>query len=399
MEVQGGPSEHRLLGNERIINFWPARSGPVIADGIVYFTAGIWPQHGVFIYTLNAESGEVEWVNDTTSSDYVSLPHGGAKGHGGLAPQGYPAVDGDRLVVAGGRTPPAFSVQPYFFSLVISEDAPAAGIGADEAVFKKVLNLLRPYGGTAWLRAGADEVKYLTEAASAAAVDQVSVWDREDHLFAQRSGPLTGAGQWTHQYHDPRNTNLSFDDRVRLPLGILWFGGPNNHNILPRHGAGPKPQIAGGRQVFLGVETIAARCVFTGRQLWEREFPGIGHPFTKIDREEKWSQGQRVMLHRKLTGVAYIGSPFVTLQDSIYLRHEGKIHRLDPRSGKTKDVFVLPVHSPAQIESEKDAPDWGHMSVQGDSLITTAKPHIFEDQELGWRERDQDLGWRGYSGT
>ncbi len=102
-KFRAGPSDHRLLGNERIINFWAARGGPVIAEGIVYFAAGIWPEHGVFIYALDADSGDVVWVNDTTSSQYVRLPHGGARGFGGLSPQGYIAVDGDRLVVAPGR--------------------------------------------------------------------------------------------------------------------------------------------------------------------------------------------------------------------------------------------------------------------------------------------------------
>jgi glucose dehydrogenase len=77
-KFRGGPSDHRLLGNERIINLWAARGGPVVKDGTIYFAAGIWPLHGVFIYALDAESGDVKWVNDTTSSDYVELPHGGA---------------------------------------------------------------------------------------------------------------------------------------------------------------------------------------------------------------------------------------------------------------------------------------------------------------------------------
>jgi outer membrane protein assembly factor BamB len=104
-KFRGGPSDQRLLGNQRIINFWAARGGPVIKDGTIYFAAGIWPLHGVFIYALDAESGRVVWVNDTTSSDYVELPHGGADGYGGLAPQGYLAAGEDQLVVSAGRGP------------------------------------------------------------------------------------------------------------------------------------------------------------------------------------------------------------------------------------------------------------------------------------------------------
>ena len=42
-KFRGGPSDRRILGNERLISTWPARGGPVIADGTVYFAAGIWP--------------------------------------------------------------------------------------------------------------------------------------------------------------------------------------------------------------------------------------------------------------------------------------------------------------------------------------------------------------------
>ncbi len=35
------PSQRRLLGNKRLISVWPVRGGPVVADGIVYFAAGV----------------------------------------------------------------------------------------------------------------------------------------------------------------------------------------------------------------------------------------------------------------------------------------------------------------------------------------------------------------------
>ncbi|HUE73164.1 MAG TPA: PQQ-binding-like beta-propeller repeat protein, partial [Pirellulaceae bacterium] len=40
---RGGPSDRKILGNERMISTWPARGAPVIADGTIYFAAGIWP--------------------------------------------------------------------------------------------------------------------------------------------------------------------------------------------------------------------------------------------------------------------------------------------------------------------------------------------------------------------
>ncbi len=590
-KFRGGPSAHHFLGNERIINMWPARGAPVVKDGVVYFAAGVWPLHGVFIYALDAESGDVVWVNDTTSSDYRKLFRGPS--YGGIAPQGYIAAGKDRLVVAGGRTPPVFldrhtgefldehfttekpagdyavyegglalrrdagpprsddapnpasmraygrwdadidagtvitnamlmdriealdeqiggevfyklaardrlflptacgtlycfgpdeaetvrhghdaapvqpesadwapiaqeiidelgetegyglmlgagsgdllrellvrsdlhmvvvdgrpekvralrdelaqadqygrraavietgpaefSVQPYLFSLVVSENADAAGLPDDVSALENILDRLRPYGGVAWL-GGASGI---ASTALAAEADQVSVEQREDAVFATRGGPLTGAGQWTHQHQDPANTLTSHDDRVRLPLGVLWFGGPSYDNVLPRHAGGPRPQISAGRQIFLGVETISARCVYTGRELWEQEFPGIGHPFTDLEREAEWNDGHLVRM-ANIPGATYIGSPFVSLSDAVYLRHEGRIHRLDPRTGETAEVFSLPGR-PVEAIYGDDAPDWGHISIRGDVLVTTNEPHIFEDQELGWTD--------SYSGT
>jgi len=211
-----------------------------------------------------------------------------------------------------------------------------------------------------------------------------------DHaVFAQRGGPLTGAGQWTHQLHDSANTLVSEEQLARLPLGLLWFGGPNNHNILPRHAGGPRPQIAGGRQVYLGVENIAARCVYTGRQLWDMPYPGIGHPFTNMELEERWTDGEQVYM-TNIPGATYIGSPFVTLPDSVYLRYDSKIHRLNAATGEVINQFALPGRSVQALYGD-EAPDWGHISVSGDFLISTTEPHIFEDQELGWLE--------SYSGT
>ena len=562
-KFQGGPNQHRLLGNERIINFWAARGGPVVWENTIYFAAGFWPMHGVFIYALNAETGDVVWVNDTTSSDYVELPHSGAYGYGGMAPQGYLAANEDTLVVAGGRTPPAFldrhtgkvkeaafrakpgggyavhadgmgmnqndmltqsyeliaeqldgevynviaahgrlfvttlqgtlycfgpeettpirytyrparlmlrtaawaqtaqtlldelgetegyalllgqgsggllkellvrsdlhivvvdndsvavralrdelvaagvygrrvavieenpetfSVQPYLFSLVASEDATRAGNVQDNEYWASKLNLLRPYGGVAYFGVPADSIAAVAEAAQAANVDKVHVEAVEHAVFAQRGGPLTGAGQWTHQLHDSANTLVSEEQLARLPLGLLWFGGPSNHNILPRHAGGPRPQIAGGRQVYLGVENIAARCVYTGRQLWDMPYPGIGHPFTNMELEERWAEGSHVYM-TNIPGATYIGSPFVTLPDSVYLRYHEKIHRLDPATGEMISQFSLPGRSVKALYGE-DTPDWGHISVSGDYLISTTEPHIFEDQELGWTE--------SYSGT
>ncbi|MCJ8331793.1 MAG: PQQ-binding-like beta-propeller repeat protein, partial [Lentisphaeria bacterium] len=67
-KFRGGPSALKGIGNKRLISSWPARGGPVVRDGNVYFTASIWPMMGTFIYSLDAATGKINWINDGTSS-------------------------------------------------------------------------------------------------------------------------------------------------------------------------------------------------------------------------------------------------------------------------------------------------------------------------------------------
>lgn len=105
-KFRGGPSERKLLGNERLISTWPSRGGPVLYENEIYFAASIWPMMGTFIYSLNAETGNVVWVNDSTSADYIMQPHN-YPAYAGIAPQGAFAATEDKVFVPGGRSVPS----------------------------------------------------------------------------------------------------------------------------------------------------------------------------------------------------------------------------------------------------------------------------------------------------
>jgi outer membrane protein assembly factor BamB len=105
-KFRGGPSERTILGNDRLISTWPARGGPVLADGTVYFAAGIWPFMGVFLHAVDATTGKAIWTNDGDGSTYTVQPHH-AGSFGGIAPQGTLAIAGDKLLVPNGRSVPA----------------------------------------------------------------------------------------------------------------------------------------------------------------------------------------------------------------------------------------------------------------------------------------------------
>ncbi|MEM1294675.1 MAG: PQQ-binding-like beta-propeller repeat protein [Verrucomicrobiota bacterium] len=109
-KFQAVPSDRKLLGNGRLISVWPVRGGPVLHHDKVYFAAGVWSFEGVFVYALDAKSGEQLWLNDQTGHLYGVHPHN-AEAFGGLAPQGYLLIDGQDLIV------PCSSAYPARFDL------------------------------------------------------------------------------------------------------------------------------------------------------------------------------------------------------------------------------------------------------------------------------------------
>jgi len=108
-KVRGCPEnrpERYHLGNNRLISFWPVRGGPVIADGAVYFAAGIWPTLGVFVGALDAETGEAIWIDgESNRIENVRLDHNQLH-ESAVSPQGYLIVQGDLLIVPNGRSLP-----------------------------------------------------------------------------------------------------------------------------------------------------------------------------------------------------------------------------------------------------------------------------------------------------
>ncbi|MDD4869748.1 MAG: PQQ-binding-like beta-propeller repeat protein [Kiritimatiellae bacterium] len=99
--------ERKHLGNGRLVSFWAARGGPVVADGTVYFTAGIWPSMGIYIHAVDVETGRAVWTNsDMDFLENVRIDHNNVK-DAGLSPQGYLVISGDSLIMPNGRSQPA----------------------------------------------------------------------------------------------------------------------------------------------------------------------------------------------------------------------------------------------------------------------------------------------------
>ncbi|MDA0285151.1 MAG: PQQ-binding-like beta-propeller repeat protein, partial [Planctomycetota bacterium] len=96
------PSARKVIGSERVISVWPVRGGPLLVDGRIHFTVGVWPFEGTFLYSLDPENGQVaggEQIADATGSavehDVITLND--------LTPQGYLAANAAQLLIPQGR--------------------------------------------------------------------------------------------------------------------------------------------------------------------------------------------------------------------------------------------------------------------------------------------------------
>ena len=102
-----GGKHRKAMGNGRLVSLVPARGGPVLADGVIYFAAGIWSGEGVFVHALDATSGKTVWSNvEVHQIEKANMDHGIAH-YAGLSPQGHMAIVDGKLVIPCGSQLPA----------------------------------------------------------------------------------------------------------------------------------------------------------------------------------------------------------------------------------------------------------------------------------------------------
>ncbi|TWU25393.1 Alcohol dehydrogenase [cytochrome c] precursor [Novipirellula galeiformis] len=656
-KFSGAPNAQHVIGNRRLTSAWPARGGPVVRDNRVYFAASIWPFMGTFIYALDAESGEIQWLNDSTGAQYIKQPHS-APSFAGVAPQGALVATQDELIVPGGRSVPAvldratgelryfelnaggkgsggsfvaaadnffyvhtrgkgtraFNVttgkktafmpnEPVLtpgtiYSAEMVDDQPmvraygtdekliweiaadgrgdlilagdkliAAGSGhitairlpsqnkpaeivfelpceaqverllvASEKLFAVTLDgkllafgdsktsparatepstelpadgnvvaqqdqtpggqkaawettaadlqivqqmlassspegyafwygstdsgiarslaskspfvqlamvdsemqrvhrmrrqldsqgiqgvtvhhaqaaafrapqyvghmvfiapdcvakivdeisstgrqsetlaslyqTVRPYGGTLHLltsdsssdeSADAINAERLATLVDALELEKAEVEVRDYGVCVRRVGALPGSADWTHQNGDVANTLKSNDSRVKLPLGVLWFGGNSNMDILPRHGHGPPEQVVGGRLYIQGMNSLSCRDVYTGRDIWKRDFDDLGTFDVYFDTTYEDTPLDTKYNQVHIPGANARGTNYVVTEDRVYMLVGNACLALDPLTGETLHQIELP------HDDNGDQAEWGYIGIYEDVLV------------------------------
>ncbi|MCE9552819.1 MAG: PQQ-binding-like beta-propeller repeat protein [Planctomycetes bacterium] len=628
-KFRGAPGARKALGNKRVISSWPARGGPVVRDGKVYFAASIWPMMGTFIYALDAETGKVQWVNDGTGAQFILQPHG-SPSFAGVGPQGAlvateklllipggrsaPAayersngqfqyfhfvqkgiggsfvcadeknyyvhtryretavcdlasgkpskkgrvqepvlfdggkamVEGEKISVAAGKfafnvpadgsgdliragsriyaagkkqitaldtegkavwsqpvegevlrllagadrlvavtldgrimvfgpqagsaepvaeavtpaAPPAetsakakeliarggakdgyalwfgiddpallqavvgesklhivavdpdaakvaplrkqfdaaglygkrvaihqgdaksFAAPPYIASMVVVGRSMAAECAKPE-VLAAMFESVRPYGSALAI---CDAPADLAAAIEAAKMPQARVAAPGKDLMVFRDGSLPGAADWTHQYGDIANTVKSNDRRVKLPLGVLWFGGSSNLDVLPRHGHGPPQQVIGGRLFIEGMDCLSARDVYTGRVLWKRTIEGLDNDGVYFDDSYKDTPLSTAYNQKHIPGANGRGTNYVATEKEVYLVLGSRCEVLDAATGETMRKIEMP-----KGEGQVAPPLWGFIGVYGDILLGGAGFAHYSEQPADLASR-KNLG-------
>ncbi len=243
---------------------------------------------------------------------------------------------------------PEAKLPPYLASLIVA----AGDQAADEPAIREAYRVLRPYGGTACFRASEDLTARLKRLVAAGDMPGAELAVKDGWALLKRAGALAGSAGWTHQYADAGNSVVGSDKLLRAPLGILWFGGPSNEGILPRHGHGPSPQVIGGRLFIEGRDLLRAVDVYTGKLLWDRQIKDLGKFYDFTGHQP---------------GANEIGGNYVSTADGVYVVTPQSCMKLDSATGRTTMEF----HLPADLG---DKAKWGFITVWDKYMIAAVVP-------------------------
>ncbi|MCA9267482.1 MAG: PQQ-binding-like beta-propeller repeat protein, partial [Planctomycetales bacterium] len=345
-----------------------------IAEGGVAFARSVAPseeisrliaaagkQAGCALLVGESDADLIAGLVDATQLQVIALASSEADVHelrGNLSERGVPCGRAAALSLRETLD----QLPPYFCELIYVAPHEAGPLLAAPDRLRRLYESLRPYGGALVFATG--DAAAQGEAITKLQLPGARLAHDEELLLVFRDGPLAGSDAWTHQGASAANTMFSRDERVKAPLGVLWFGGPSNEGVLPRHGHGPTPQVVGGRVLIEGADMLRATDAYTGRLLWQRDLPGVGSYYDNTAHH---------------AGANAIGSNYAATPDGVYVAYGRKCLLLDPDTGATRKEFTLP-HGP-----DEPAPAWGFLAVDGDLLLAGGSPSVLLTPSRGAR--------------
>jgi outer membrane protein assembly factor BamB len=238
---------------------------------------------------------------------------------------------------------------PYFANLVVW-DSSSTILNAPE-----LYRVLRPCGGVACLLGG-DSAAMRTSLRSAnVPAEEIT---KSSIGAIVRRGKLPETGEWTHPHANIGRTGCSEDAIARLPLGMLWWGGPGPARIVSRHWRAPVPLFANGVLYVQGQHDVFAIDAYNGREMWNRHIENVGRfPPT----------------HR--------GGNIIADDNGVYCVQGTKCQYLDIQTGKTireYEFHLTDAHRRAMNELLPDGTDpeskrivWEYLGLSGDILLGT----------------------------
>ncbi len=93
---RAAPVERKIPVYGKLQSTWPAASGVLVDRGVAYVAAGRANYDGTYVYALDAATGAVKWVNDTSG-------HLDKAARCGVSVQGHLLLNGGKLYLAGGN--------------------------------------------------------------------------------------------------------------------------------------------------------------------------------------------------------------------------------------------------------------------------------------------------------
>lgn len=250
-------------------------------------------------------------------------------------------VSADRLCILNYNN--SFSILPkYFSTLTIVNDISILD-DFDKDILSSLYESTRPYGGKIIVKAGRNKQRNLDRILEDLNLYGAELVPGKKYALITKHGSLSGTDSWTHNYGDVANTLKSDDISVKAPLGILWFGGNSNLDVLPRHGHGPGEQVIDGHLIIEGMSGISARDVYTGRVLWKREFPRLIDDTWMVYYDETYDGESPLdtkynQVH--LPGSNARGTNFIATKEYVYLIEEDKCHLIDIMTGDLVKTFT-----------------------------------------------------------